>query len=311
MFFKLTAADKTDVGKQREQNEDCAYKRVESSTDGDRGLFIVADGMGGYKAGEIASQLAIETISQKLDGFFKPIADQPTMRLSLSELDPDKTLTLPPSSSNPASDGDDDETVPLSTVQKANLHKTRKLTETPMTRAIEKQLRSAIEHANNVIIRYGERQTAARGLGSTVTLMLVSNDQAYIANVGDSRTYLLRNNTLKSLTKDHSLVWRLVENKQISEDDVYTHPQRNLIYRSLGAGHRNIEVDIFYETLRPGDTFLLCSDGLWEMVRREDLRKTLSESASPQKICENLIAQANDGGGEDNITAVVVHVSTL
>src|SRR6266571_9150990 len=144
MFFKLTAADKTDVGRQREQNEDCAYKRVESSTDGDRGLFIVADGMGGYKAGEIASQLAIETISQKLDGFFKPIADQPTMRLSLSELDPDKTLTIPPSPSQQASNGDDDETLTLPATQKASVHKTRKLAETPMTRAIEKQLRSAI-----------------------------------------------------------------------------------------------------------------------------------------------------------------------
>src|SRR5204863_7970275 len=138
-------------------------------------------------------------------------------------------------------------------------------------------------------LRYGERQAAARGLGSTVTMILIHNDQAYIANVGDSRTYLLRNNTLKSLTKDHSLVWRLVESKQITEDEIYTHPQRNLIYRSLGAGHKNIEVDIFYETLHPGDTFLLCSDGLWEMVRREDIHKTLSEQISPQKVCEKLI----------------------
>ena len=87
MHLKLTAADKTDVGKQRDQNEDCAYKRVESSEEGDRGLFIVADGMGGYKAGEVASRLAVETISKALDSFFKPLPEQPTIKLDTSSLD--------------------------------------------------------------------------------------------------------------------------------------------------------------------------------------------------------------------------------
>src|SRR5256712_4643048 len=100
MHLKLTAADKTDVGKQREQNEDCAYKRVESSEEGDRGLFIVADGMGGYKAGEVASQLAVETIRKTLDSFFKPIPDQTTVKLPTPVADPDPealTVTLSPS----------------------------------------------------------------------------------------------------------------------------------------------------------------------------------------------------------------------
>ena len=175
--------------------------------------------------------------------------------------------------------------------------------------AIEEQLKAAIQQANRAILRYGEQQTAARGLGSTVTVALVHNDQAYIANVGDSRTYLLRNQQLTPLTRDHSLVARLVESKQIEPEDVYTHPQRNLIYRSLGAGHKNIDVDIFHETLRGSDSLLLCSDGLWEMVRQQDLLKVLSEQSSPQKICETLIDMANANGGEDNITAVVVHVS--
>src|SRR5437016_11779905 len=103
MHLKLTAADKTDVGKQREQNEDCAYKRIESSEEGDRGLFIVADGMGGYQAGEVASRLAVETISQALDSFFKLIQDQPTIRLAppspaiLADNpdDPDETIRIP------------------------------------------------------------------------------------------------------------------------------------------------------------------------------------------------------------------------
>ena len=181
--------------------------------------------------------------------------------------------------------------------------------ETPISKSVEDQLTAAIQQANKAILRYGEQKTSARGLGCTVTTALIQNDQAYIANVGDSRTYLLRNGELKAITKDHSLVARLVEAKQIEPDDVYSHPQRNLIYRSLGAGHKTVEVDVFHETLQPDDLLLLCSDGLWEMVRHEDLRKIVSEKGSLQKICDTLIDLANANGGEDNITAVVVHVS--
>ncbi|MBV9689169.1 MAG: serine/threonine-protein phosphatase [Ktedonobacteraceae bacterium] len=280
MHIKLIAADKTDVGKQRDQNEDKPYKRIESLEDGDRGLFICADGMGGYRAGEVASTLAVENLSKALDSFFKPLPEQPTIKLDQA-------------------------------MQPESEHKqqTRKLAETPISQEVEERLSAAIQQANKAILRYGEQQSAARGLGCTVTVVLVHNDRAYIANVGDSRTYLLRGHELVQLTKDHSLVARLVESKQIDKEDVYTHPQRNLIYRSLGAGHKNIEVDIFHEVLCPGDTLLLCSDGLWEMVRDEDILKTLSEHSNPQQTCNTLIDMANDNGGEDNITAVVVHIN--
>jgi protein phosphatase len=291
MHLKLTAADKSDVGKQREQNEDCAYKRIESSDEGDLGLFIVADGMGGYKAGEVASKLAIETIRKMLDNFFKPLSEQATIKLDSLALN--RAIHPGPSSVNDPS-----------------AHQTRKLSETSITAAVEQQLTSAIEQANREIVRYGERQTGARGLGSTVTAALIQNNQIYIANVGDSRTYLLRRGRLVPLTKDHSLVAKLVESKQITQEEVYTHPQRNLIYRSLGAGHKNVEVDIFHEVLRSGDKLLLCSDGLWEMVHHQDLLNILSKHTNPQVICDKLIERANESGGEDNITAIVVHVST-
>ncbi|HLZ80019.1 MAG TPA: PP2C family serine/threonine-protein phosphatase [Ktedonobacteraceae bacterium] len=297
MHLKLTAADKTDVGKQREQNEDSAYKRIESLGEGDRGLLIVADGMGGYQAGEIASKLAVETISKAMDSFFKPIPDQPTIRLTPLPNEPvDQDATI---------------TYAARAEAEASTNKTVKLPETPVTKSIEDQFTAAIQQANKAILRYGEQKSSARGLGCTLTAALIQNDQAYIANVGDSRTYLLRDGKLILLTKDHSLVAKLVEAKQIEPDEVYSHPQRNLIYRSLGAGHKTVEVDIFYQTLRPGDTLLLCSDGLWEMVRGEDLLKELSVKSSPQHICDILVDLANANGGEDNITAVVVQISAL
>jgi len=290
MPFKLKAADKTDVGRQREQNEDSPYMYI--SDDKERGLFIVADGMGGYKAGEVASKLAVQKISEALKSFLVPISEQPTIKLTpVSDL---QTVKL-----DPVKPGE----------ESAKQHKTRKLWETPTIKNIEDQLKAAVRQANKAIVAYGEEQSSARGLGCTVTSALIQDDKAFIVNVGDSRTYLYRDGTLTKLTRDHSLVQRLVEEKQIEPDDVYSHPQRNLIYRSLGAGHKSVDPDVFHETLRPGDTLLLCSDGLWEMVRHQGILSVLKQERDAQKICDTLIDMANANGGEDNIPAVVVQIS--
>jgi protein phosphatase len=296
MSLKLQAAAKTDVGRQREQNEDSPYVYI--SDEQERGLFIVADGMGGYRAGEVAARLAVQKISEALKSFLIPISEQPTIKLT------------------PLSDADiaDMSTIKLDTSKSSEQatttkqHKTRKLAETPTIKTIEDSLKAAVRQANRAILTYGEEQSGARGLGCTVTSALVQDDHAFIVNVGDSRTYLLRNGELTVLTKDHSLVQRLVDEKQITPDEVYTHPQRNLIYRSLGAGHKHVDPDVFHQPLEDGDTLLLCSDGLWEMVRRQDLISILQQKDDPRQICERLIDMANAHGGEDNITAIVVRV---
>src|SRR5258708_1463229 len=222
MSFKLNAAFKTDVGQQREQNEDNAWSQV--AENGETGLFIVADGMGGYQAGEVASRIAVEKISEALKSVFVPVYDQPTVRLTpISEQD---TLRLDQVVPNV----DDQATIKLNQMKIDPKGKTRKLPETSVAKRMEDQLKAAIRQANKAILAYGDEQRAARGLGCTLTMALVQDGQVHIANVGDSRTYLLRNGELLQLTRDHSLVAKLVETRQISEDEIYTHPHRNLIY---------------------------------------------------------------------------------
>ncbi len=183
---------------------------------------------------------------------------------------------------------------------------TKALTESMALEHYSDLLRNAIEQSSERIVEYGDEHKEARGLGSTITAALVVEGQAFIANVGDSRTYLLRDGKLTRITSDHSLVERLVQAGQIDREDVYDHPSRNLIYRSLGAGRAEVDVDIFTERLQPGDALLLCSDGLWEMVRDTQLTNILTEVDDLNETVNLLIQRANENGGEDNITAVLV-----
>jgi protein phosphatase len=183
---------------------------------------------------------------------------------------------------------------------------TRQLAESMIVDHYAEKLRSAVEESSESIVDYGRKHSDSRGLGSTLTAALIIGGQAFVANVGDSRTYLYRDGKLDRITQDHSLVERLVQAGQIDADEVYDHPNRNLIYRSLGANKSEVEVDIFTEKLRSGDALLLCSDGLWEMVRNPQIESILTEIEDPQAACDLLIDRANENGGEDNITAVLV-----
>ncbi|HEX9037967.1 MAG TPA: protein phosphatase 2C domain-containing protein [Ktedonobacterales bacterium] len=315
MPLRLLAAGKTDVGLQREQNEDSFHTQVV----GDKaasGIFIVSDGMGGYHAGEIASQIAVETIHDELAPVLDPSLPATTVKLSprdskrkrsksgkkdaaiAESVNSESGAVVTSSESEDAAETGESDT--------RDPHETKQLFETLGIDHYAGKLNEAVKRANTAIVEYGDTHREARGLGATVTAAFVVDGQAFIANVGDSRTYLVRDGKIERVTRDHSLVERLVEMEQITPDEVYDHPSRNLIYRSLGAGHSDVDVDIFHEPLQAGDTLLLCCDGLWEMIRDPELLRIITETEDVEKASALLITTANENGGEDNITAVLV-----
>ncbi len=246
----------TDVGVQRELNED-AFMTQElrialAGTYVNAGIYVVADGMGGHAAGEVASTLAVQGVANS-------IAEQ------LAEL-------------AASTDSVDD----------------ARLQELVVT---------AIEQANLAVVEEARRR--GNDMGTTITLALVVGDRCIIGNVGDSRTYLFRDGQLQRISKDHSLVMRLVEIGQITEEEIYTHPHRSAILRSLGE-KAQVETDTFPLRLLPGDALFLCSDGQWEMVRNPRISEVIATVDDPQEACELLVKEANANGGEDNIAAVLV-----
>jgi serine/threonine protein phosphatase PrpC len=166
-----------------------------------------------------------------------------------------------------------------------------------------------VQAANWAIYQQNTRQRME--MGTTITAALVMDATAYMVNVGDSRTYLYRDpKRLRKVTKDHSVTAKLVENGIIQSDDIYTHPQRNQLYRSLG--HKSsIVVDSFIEPLQPDDILLLCSDGLWEMVRDSLIEQILRNVPDAPQRSQALLEAALHAGGADNISLIMVHVSQI
>ena len=248
--LRLDVAQLTDVGRKREHNEDnMAYVIPKDlqvmATKG--ALFIVADGMGGHAAGEVASEIAVDTVS---NAYYQ-------------------------------SDGDD---VALSLLQ-------------------------AIRRANAAIHQRAAENMLRSGMGTTCVAAVLRGNMAYIANVGDSRAYLVRNGQVKQISQDHSWVYEQVRAGLLTEDQARTHAQRNVITRSLGT-QIEVEVDVFQEQMQEGDTLVLCSDGLSGLISDEELRRIVDQFV-PQESVYHLVERANENGGPDNITAIVVRVQEV
>ena len=253
---------RTDVGQVREHNEDNFL--VADMTRRSRGLleanrataigpqgavFAVCDGMGGAAAGEIASQLAVDIIYERLvDG----LAERPTKRDDLA-----------------------------------------------------RRLVRAVESAGLRIFHEAKADRSRRGMGTTVTAAALVDDVLFFAQVGDSRGYILRGDTLVQVTRDQSLVNQLIEAGQLTEEEAETFEHNNIILQALGTSD-TVQVDLTYAELRKGDILLLCSDGLSGMVRFEEIRELLKSSVEPLDICKALTERANQAGGHDNITVIVV-----
>jgi protein phosphatase len=232
MLRAAETTQKTDTGRQRRGNEDSSFARPP--------LFVVADGMGGAQAGEVASQLAIEAFEQGL-----PDGGTPEERLS-----------------------------------------------------------GCVQEANRRIHELSRAEHERAGMGTTLTAVLLEDPEIAIAHVGDSRAYLFRDGTLQRLTRDHSLVGELVRQGKLTEEQAEEHPQRSIITRALGP-EPNVEVDTWTYPVRAGDVLLLCSDGLTSMIGEERIAEILAGAGSLSVAADQLIADANEAGGRDNITVVM------
>lgn len=145
--------------------------------------------------------------------------------------------------------------------------------------------------------------------GTTLSAVAVLGDLAYIVHVGDSRVYLITKDGAEQVTRDHSLVQRLIELDQLTREEASVHPQRNVLYRALGQSE-NLEVDAMTRRLPPNSRLMLCSDGLWNMLNEEEVTEIVMKHSNPQEACDKLVALANTHGGTDNITAILLQVPT-
>ena len=253
---------RTDVGRTREHNED-AFVVVDLTTNdaslqpsvrqhrlGPRGsLFMVADGMGGAAAGEIASQMATEIVLKEFREHWLPLQD----------------LT---------------------------------------TDAFARVLKRAVQNANQQIHGYASSHQEFRGMGTTATIAGLLADTLYLAQVGDSRGYLVRAGVAKQITKDQSLMQKLIEAGELTEEEAAQSERRNIILQALGP-EPAIKVDLTHQKVRRGDTLVLCSDGLSGQVARDEIARIVTEEKDLVQACRRLIDMANNAGGPDNITVII------
>jgi protein phosphatase len=273
----ILACGQTDAGLARLHNED-AFR-----VDGDNGLYVVADGMGGHSHGEVASKIAVETIARTLrapDPVRSAAIPVPTRATTSST----QTTPLP---YNPAATTQPGGGVGL--------------------RPHSVRFRDAIRRAHDAMLNAIRDDLSLQGMGTTVAGLLVRDGIAAVAHVGDSRVYRLRGSEMRLLTRDHTWVNEQVMAGFLTEDQARTHPLRNVVTRALG-GEAEVAVDVSEVELRKGDLYLICSDGLTTMLTDPEIKSRLASGKPLDEICRSLIAAANERGGVDNITVVIARV---
>ncbi len=250
---KIKYAELTNTGMVREHNEDAI------GSNGDMGLMVLADGMGGYNAGEVASGIAVQTITD--------LAAEGANREERNDIDPHTGL---------------------------------------MRQTIV--LRDAIARANKIIFQTAQSQTHCEGMGTTLVAAMFYDNKISIAHVGDSRAYRLRNEQFEQLTMDHSLLQELVDRGFYSEEEAQRSTNRNYVTRALGV-EPTVEVEVQEYEVLPDDIYLLCSDGLPDMVEDEDIHLTISTfNASLDVVGEQLVQLANEHGGRVNVSVMLAQV---
>ncbi|AIS52586.1 serine/threonine phosphatase Stp [Thermoanaerobacter kivui] len=171
--------------------------------------------------------------------------------------------------------------------------------------SVENFIEKSMKYANSVVFAQSCSECELMGMGTTLTLLLIEGDYFFIGHIGDSRAYLIRNNTIKQITEDHSFVEELVKMGKITHEEARVHPQKNIITRALGVEEK-IEVDIFHDNVKPQDILLLCTDGLTNMVTDEEILNEFTRNEDINISCINLVNLAKINGGYDNITVVAV-----
>jgi protein phosphatase len=250
---KIRSVGASDVGRVREHNEDTI------GVDSDIGLLVLADGMGGYNAGEVASGIAVKTIMS--------LVKEALERQDMTAPDPETGLSRP------------------SIV-----------------------LRDAIARANKIIYQTAKTQPQCEGMGTTVVGCLFSDNKVSIAHVGDSRLYRLRANRFEQMTMDHSLLQELVDRGFYSQAEAQRATNKNYVTRALGV-EPTVDVEIHEQPAMKGDYYVLCSDGLSDMVEDEDIHLTISTfSASLESVAKQLIQLSNDNGGRDNVSIILAQI---
>jgi len=252
--YKLEVANVSDVGCKRPHNEDS------TASNEALGILVLADGMGGYKAGEVASAIAVTGVYNDIESGLE--------------------------NSRPA--GMD---------QSSGLDKHSVL------------IRNAVNRANSTIYDTAQADEHCKGMGTTVVTAITYEDKISIAHVGDSRLYRFRENDLKQITKDHSLVQELIDRGLFSPEEAEQNAPKNLVTRALGIDAK-VEIDVIEDELAIGDIYLLCSDGLTDMVKDEEIHLTLGKySGNLALAADKLVEIANKYGGKDNISVILARVT--